>query len=172
MIEIFNEISIFSDKENCQNNQQSHKSAIAESITNTPNRPPKTAHNENGDMITISTSELNETINGVLRQKLASLEMEFGNHMRKWQQNVTSYMDEKLHELSSQVRYMQGRYFHSDFNHRFVNHMELERELDIFDEGLASLLHLDTVQTQYPVYATELEDLRHRFHDQQNLNRR
>lgn len=123
-------------------------------------------------MITISTTELNETINGVLRQKLASLEMEFGNHMRKWQQNVTSYMDEKLHELSSQVRYMQGRYFHSDFNHRFVNHMELEGELDILDEGLASLLHLDTVQTQYPVYATELEDLRHRFHDQQNLNRR
>lgn len=123
-------------------------------------------------MITISTSELNETINGVLRQKLASLEMEFGNHYRKWQRSVTSYMDEKLHELTSQVRYMQGRYFHSDFNRRFVNHMDLEGELDILDEGLASLLHLDSVQTQYPVYATELEDLRKRFHDQQNSNRR
>lgn len=162
----------FSDKENCQNNQQNHKSAIAESITNTPNRRANAAYIDNGNMITISTTELNELINGVLRQKLASLDIEFGNHMRKWQQNVSSHMDAKLQELTSQVRYMQGRYFHSDFNNRFVSHMELEAELDIFDEGLASLLHLDTVQAQYPVYETELTDLRHRFHEQQNLNRR
>lgn len=110
-------------------------------------------------------------LNGVLRKKLGALELEFEGHLRKWQGNVTSYMDTKLKELTSQVRYMQGRYFHSDFNHRYVNHMDLEAELDLFDEGFASLLHLDTIQSQHPVYAAELEDLRHRFHDQQSLNR-
>lgn len=48
----------------------------------------------------------------------------------------------------------------SDFNHRFVSHMDLEGELRLFNEGFAALLHLDTVNDQHPVYAAELNNLR------------
>lgn len=163
----------FSDKENCQNNQQNRKSTIslAESITNTPNRRANKTQVKNGEMIMVNANELNEMLNGMHRKKLSALEMEFDGHMRKWQNNVTSYIDVKLQKLTSEVRYMQGRYFHNDFNHRYVSHMELEAELDLFDEGLTSLLHLNTIQSQYPNYASELEDLRYRFHEQQRLHR-
>lgn len=162
------------DKENRHNNQQISKSAKAmnEPITDTPIRhaPGVTQQYENGEMITVNTGELNEMLNEILNEKMGILEAEFEIHLRKWQESVTSYMSAKLKELTSQVRYMQGRYFHSDFNHRYRNHMELETELDMFDEGFAALLHADSVENQYSVYSAELEDLRRRFQEQQRFN--
>lgn len=121
--------------------------------------------NENGEMIMVNKSEMNQLV-----RSLGALEMKFGGNIRKWQHNVKLYVDDRLHELTREVRYMQGRFFHSDFNNRFVNHMDLEAELDLFNEGFAALLHLDSVQAQYPVYAAELEHLRRKFHEQSNFN--
>lgn len=126
---------------------------------------------DSSEMITINTSELNKILSEAMNEKLRMVEADFEIQLKEWQRNVLTYTNDKLNELTSHVRYMQGRYFHSDFNNRYKSHMELEQELEMFGEGLASLLHADTVQEQYPIYAEELEDLRRRFHEQQTLNR-
>lgn len=105
-----------SDKENCQNNQQNPKStvALAESITHTPNHRSNNAGRriESGETITVNTSELNQMLNGILRDKLAALEMGFEGQFRNLKKDVTLYVDDKLQELTSDVRCWQGRYMH------------------------------------------------------------
>lgn len=160
------------DKENRQSNQQCRgMNAIEMSLTSTPNGAMRN-FGERAEMVTINTAELNKILADALNEKFNMLESKFETQMRQWQENLLSYSELKYKELTTQVRYMQGRYFQSDFNMRYKNHMELEEELDLFDEGFAALLHTDTVQDQYPVYSAEVEELRRKFHEQQSLNRR
>lgn len=73
-------------------------------------------------MITINANELNKILVDVLDVL-----------------DVQMHTNGRIKELTSQVCYMHGRYFRSDFNNRSKNHMELEQELDMFDDGLAAL---------------------------------
>lgn len=158
-----------SDKENRHNNQQNEnfvKAFDKPMISETPNRLTKCAE-EKSDLITISTTELNEMVGDILRAQKTELMGQF----RKWQNNVKSHVVNILQKLASQGRGIQGRYFHSDFNHRFRAHMQLEDEMIAMEEMLASLLHADTVDDQFPIYLAELNDLRQRFQEQQRLNR-
>lgn len=82
----------------------------------------------------------------MLNEKERILQADLDNQLR----NVLMHTNGRIKELTSQVRYMQGRYSQSDFNYRSKNHMELEQELDMFDE---------------------LEDLLQRLHEKQHLNR-
>lgn len=136
---------------------------------NTPNLSRHTLNiAPQNDMIIVSTSELNDMLSEILHNKVAALETEFQVYTRRWQENVKSYVTAKLKELTNQVSYMQSRYFHSDFNNRYRNHMQLEQELDMFDEGFAALLHSDSVEKQYPEYTTELNELRRLFQERFN----
>lgn len=117
-------------------------------------------------MITVSTNEFNNILGEILHDKIGTLETEFDIHMRRWQENMTAYVATKLKELTNHVGFMQSRYFHSDFNNRYRDHMELKQELDMFDEGFAALLHAESVEEQYSEYRKELENLRRRFREQ------
>lgn len=160
------------DKENRHNNQQQHAPAhsLTWTFSQTPNRYVNNAKAENGEMIMVNTNELNDLFNQMLSDRMVQVKMEFECRMNKWKEVARNYMRQRLNQLGGHVHYMQGRYFHSDFNHRYRNHMELEAELDLFDEGFAALFHTDTVNDQYPVYQTEVDDLRRRFQEQQRLN--
>lgn len=159
---------IFADKENRQDN---HQQPLISIQAPTPKRHTNgDGKYENGEMIMMNANELNDLFNQVLSDRMAQVQTEFECRMSKWKEVARNYMRKRLHQLSGHVHYMQGRYFHSDFNHRYRNHMELEAELDLFDEGFAALFHTDTVSEQYPIYQAELDDLRRRFQDQQKLN--
>lgn len=160
------------DKENRQNNHQKHAAGqnLMLLLPPTPNRYAHDANHENGEMIMMNANELNDLFNQVLSDRMTQAQMEFECRMNKWKEAARNYMRKRLNQLSGHVQYMQGRYFHSDFNHRYRHHMELEAELDLFDEGFAALFHTDTVSDQYPIYQAELDDLRNRFRDQQKLN--
>lgn len=152
-------MQLFVDKENCQNNYQQQQQ----------HAPNRYASNANGEMISVNANELNGLLNQVLNDRMAQFQLEFECRMNKWKETARNYMRKRLNQLSGHVQYMQGRYFHSDFNHRYRHHMELETELDLFDEGFAALFHTETVNEQYPVYQVELDDLRRRFEEQQQL---
>lgn len=139
-------------------------------LTQTPNRYANDPKYEAGEMIMMNANELNDLFNQVLSERMNRYQMEFECRMNKWKDAARNYMRKRLNQLSGHVQYMQGRYFHSDFNHRYRHQMELEAELDLFDEGFAALFHTDTVNEQYPIYQTELDDLRHRFQNQQRFN--
>lgn len=163
---IFLRVFNSADKENRQNNQQQPTISL---LPPTPHRHTSGKH-ENGEMIMINATELNDLFNQVLSDRMAQAQMEFECRMNKWKEVARNYMRKRLNQLNGHVRHMQGRYFHSDFNHRYRHHMELEAELDLFDEGFAALFHTDSVTEQYPIYQAELDDLRRRFQDQQQLN--
>lgn len=160
---------ILTDKENRQHNNQHSQSSMS-IFPLTPNRYASNGKYENSEMIMVNAGELNDLLNQVLNDRMAHIQMDFDCRMKKWKEIARNYMRKRLNQLSGHVNYMQGRYFHSDFNQRYRNHMELEAELDLFDEGFAALFHTDTVNDQYPAYQTELDDLRRRFQDQQKLN--
>lgn len=158
------------DKENRQNNHQQHVPSETLLLPQTPNRYANDTKYENGEMIMVNPNELNDLFNQVLGERMNQFHMEFECRMNKWKETARNYMRKRLNQLSGHVNYMQGRYFHSDFNHRYVNHMALEAELDLFDEGFAALFHTDSVNEQYPIYQADLDELRRRFQDQQKLN--
>lgn len=139
-------------------------------LSQTPNRYTNDAKYEKGEMIMMNANELNGLLNQVLSERMSQYKMQFECRMNKWKESARNYMRKRLNQLSGHVNYMQGRYFHSDFNHRYRHQMELEAELDLFDEGFAALFHTDSVHEQYPIYQADLDDLRRRFHDQQKFN--
>lgn len=137
-------------------------------ILRTPNRRTDNAECGNDEMVLVNTKELSEMIGEIVEENLKVLEVEYESNMTRFRHDLLIYMSKKLQELKGQVRYMQGRHFQSDFNHRFKYHMTLEDELLMFDEGFAAFFHLDSVEEQHPIYAAELEDLRRQFQNQQN----
>lgn len=120
-------------------------------------------------MITMNANELNGLLNQVLHERMNQYQMQTERRMNKWKEAARSYMRKRLDQLGGHVNYMQGRYFHSDFNHRYRHQMELEAELDLFDEGFAALFHTGSVNEQYPIYQADLDDLRRRFQDQHKI---
>ncbi|XP_031619157.1 uncharacterized protein LOC116338189 [Contarinia nasturtii] len=152
------------DKENRPDNHQSSPNpadTVVEPLTVT-----QIPSCNNSNEITIDSQMLSE----MLRDKLRILELEFENQIRNWQKNVMDSVQTKMRELTTDVRYIQGRYFQSDFNHRFRNHCEIEDQLALYEEGIAAMLHRDTVDDQWPIYAKESENLLRRYHEQQQLN--
>lgn len=158
------------DKENRQNNHQLYVPSETMLLQQTPNRYANTSKYGTGEMIMVNTNELNDLFNQVLGERMNQVQMEFECRMNKWKETARNYMRQRLNQLSGHVNYMQGRYFHSDFNHRYRHQMELEAELDLFDEGFAALFHTDSVNEQYPIYQANLDELRRRFQDQQKFN--
>lgn len=118
----------------------------------------------------MNAAELNGLLNQVLSERMSQFQMQIEYRMTKWKESARNHMRKRLDRLGGHVNYMQGRYFHSDFNHRYRHHMELEAELDLFDEGLAALFHTDSVNEQYPIYQADLDDLRRRFQEQQQIH--
>lgn len=135
---------MLADKENRQNNHQ--QNAV---LPQTPNRFANESKYEKGELITMSAAELNRFLNEVLNERMNQLQMQVEHRMNKWKDAARNYMRKRLNQLGGHVNYMQAQFFHSDFDHRYRQHLELEAELDSFDEGFAALFHTDANNEQY-----------------------
>lgn len=105
--------------------------------------------------ITINT----QTLQDLLRDKFRTLEFEFETKLKDWQKDVMESVQTEIQQFKTDIRFLQSRYFQSDFNHRFRACSIIEDEIAMHEEEIGAMLRLDTIHAQWPAYEEELDDL-------------